>query len=64
MREKEEAAEKMRQLGAGSVADVFQIAQDRSASPERRESAAAVLGGLRYRDAVGLLIEVLSEGQE
>jgi hypothetical protein len=64
MREKEEAAEKVRQLRAGSVADVIRITQDRSASPERREAAVAVLGGLRYRDAVGLLIEVLSEGQE
>jgi HEAT repeat protein len=64
MREKEEAAEKMRQLGASSVADAIRIAQDRSESPDRREAAVAVLGGLRYRHAVGPLIEVLSEGQE
>jgi hypothetical protein len=64
MREEEEAAGKMRQLGAGSVADAIRIVRDRSESPERREAAAAVLGGLRYRDAVSPLIEVLSEGQE
>jgi hypothetical protein len=64
MHQKEEAAEKMRQLGAGSVADAIRIARDRSESPERREAAVAVLGGLRYRDSVALLIEVLSEGHE
>jgi len=64
MREREEAAAKMRQLGAGSVADAIRIAQDRSESPERREAAVAVLGGLRYRDSVGLLIDVLSEGHQ
>jgi hypothetical protein len=64
IREKEEAAGKMRQLDAGTVADVVRIMQDRSQSLERREAAASVLSGLRCREAVGPLIEVLAEGQQ
>jgi HEAT repeat protein len=63
-RAKEEAVEKMRQLGTESVADVIQLMRDRSEIPERREAATSILGGLKCRDAVGPLIEVLAEGQE
>ncbi|MGC9949230.1 MAG: HEAT repeat domain-containing protein [Bryobacteraceae bacterium] len=61
-REKEEATGKMRQLGVESVSEVIGILRDRSQSPERRGEAAAVLAGLKCRDAVGPLIEVLAEG--
>ncbi len=62
-REKDDATVSMRDLGTGSVAEVVGIVQDRSQSPERRETAAAILGGLRCRDAVLPLIEALREGQ-
>jgi HEAT repeat protein len=58
----EEASEKMRQLEVGSITDLFAILQDTSTSSERRIVAAAVLGGLKCRDAVHPLIEALAEG--
>jgi HEAT repeat protein len=64
LREREEAAAKMRELGAGSVSEVVAILQDRSHSPEKRITAAAVLGGLKCRDAVRPLIETLAEGHQ
>jgi len=54
----------MGELGAGSVTGVMRILSDRSESPERRESAAAVLGGLRCREAVEPLIDALAEGEQ
>jgi HEAT repeat protein len=62
--EKEEAIEKMRQLRAASPAEVIHLMRDRSETFERRESAASVLAGLKYRAAVEPLIEVLSEGHQ
>jgi hypothetical protein len=62
--QKEEALDKMRQLGAGSVADVIRILQDKSASSETREAAAYILRRLRCRDAVEALIDALGEGHE
>jgi hypothetical protein len=62
--QKEEALDKMRQLGVGSVAEVIRILQDQSANSESREAAASVLRGLRYRGAVEALIEVLGEGHQ
>jgi len=63
MRETEEASEKMRQLEVGSITDVLAILQDTSALSERRIAAAAILGGLKCRDAVHPLIAALAEGQ-
>jgi HEAT repeats len=63
-RHKEEAVSKMRELGAESVKEVIWLIQDRSEDPERREAAALVLAGLKCRDAVEPLIEVLSEGHQ
>jgi HEAT repeat protein len=63
-REKSEAIGKMHQLGAQSVADLIEIARNGAEALERREAAVSVLGGLRCRDAVGPLIEVLSEGHQ
>jgi hypothetical protein len=62
-REQEEATEKMRRLGAGSIAEIATILQDTQAACERRTAAAAVLGALRCRDAVDTLIEALAEGE-
>lgn len=64
LQEREGAAEKMRQLGAGSIAEVAAILQDSSAPLERRVAAAAVLGGLRRWDAVEALVEALAEGHQ
>lgn len=64
LQEREAAVEKMRQLGAGSIAEVAAILQDSSAPPDRRVAAAAVLGGFRQRDAVEALVEALAEGQQ
>jgi HEAT repeat protein len=63
-REKNEAIRKMHQSGAESVAHLIQIARNGAETLERRESAIGVLGGMRCRDAVGPLIEVLSEGHQ
>ncbi|MFN0171967.1 MAG: HEAT repeat domain-containing protein [Bryobacteraceae bacterium] len=63
MREKEEATEKMRYLEAGSISEVLAILQDASTPCERRIAAAAILGGLRCRDAVHRLVEALAEGE-
>jgi HEAT repeat protein len=60
---REGTAEKMRQLGAGSIAEVMAILQDSSAASDRRIAAADVLGGFRQRDAVDALIETLAEGE-
>ena len=64
IRAKEEAIAKMREWGAGSVAEVIGILQNRSESQERREAAATALAGLRCREAVTPLIEVLAEGEQ
>lgn len=63
-REQEEAAQKTQQLGASSLSNVIGILQDQSENAERRVEAAAILRGLRCRDAVEPLIEVLAEGQQ
>jgi HEAT repeat protein len=63
MVEREEAAEKMRQLETGSTEEVVAILQDTSAPFERRIAAAAILGALRSRRAVYPLIEALAEGE-
>ena len=60
---REGTAEKMRQLGAGSIAEVMAILQDSSKASDRRIAAADVLGGFRQRDAVHALIETLAEGE-
>ncbi len=62
--EREEATEKMRQLGAGSLPDVIGVLRDRSENSKRRVDAAAILGGLKCREAVGPLIEALAEGRQ
>jgi HEAT repeat protein len=64
VREQEEATQKTPQLGASSLSNVIGILQDHSESTERRVEASAILRGLRCRDAVEPLIEVLAEGQE
>jgi hypothetical protein len=61
-REREEATEKMRHLGAGSLPDVLGVLRDRSENSKKRVDAAAILGGLKCREAVGPLIEALAEG--
>jgi len=61
--EQQEAENKMRQLDARSPAEVIGILQNRSENAERREAAAAILGGLKCRDGVETLIEALAEGQ-
>jgi HEAT repeat protein len=63
-RDREEAAQKTVQLGATSLSDVIALLQNRSESSERRVEAAAILRGLRRREAVGPLIEALAEGQQ
>ena len=63
-REQEEATQKTRQLGASSILNVIGILQDQSENTERRVEAATILRGLKCRDAVAPLIEVLAEGQQ
>lgn len=60
---REGVAGRMRQLGAGSIAEATAILQDTSAALDRRIAAADVLGGFRRRDAVHALIETLAEGE-
>ena len=62
-RERDEATQKILQLGASSLLNVIGIIQDRSETTERRVEAAAILRGLRCRDAVGPLIEALADGE-
>lgn len=62
--QREEAAQKKSQLGAGSMAEVIRLMRDRSETAERREAAAFVLGGFKCRDAVEPLIDVLAEGHQ
>ena len=64
MQEKEEAVQKMRELGASSLGNVIVLLQDRSESTERRVAAASILRGLKCREAVGPLIEVMAEGHQ
>jgi HEAT repeat protein len=63
MREKEEAMQKMRQLEAGSTAEVLAVLRNTSQAQERRVAAAEILGAHRVRDAVLPLIEALTEGE-
>jgi hypothetical protein len=62
-RDREEASQKMRHLGASSLPEVIAILQDQSESTERRVDAASVLCGQKYRDAVVPLTNALAEGQ-
>jgi hypothetical protein len=59
-----EAVDKMGQLALESVAEVIQLMLDRSESPEKRETAAFILAGLKHRGAVEPLIQVLAEGHQ
>jgi HEAT repeat protein len=63
-RQEQEAVVKMRDLGTGSIAEVILLMKNRSEILGRRESAAFILAGLKCRDAVEPLIEVLSEGHQ
>jgi HEAT repeat protein len=58
MRQKEEALASRRQLG-----DHSNLARQ-VGTQERRQAAAEILGGLRSRDGVRALIEVLGEGRQ
>ena len=60
---KQTARETMRHLGVDSPAGVLAMLRDRSTPSERREAAAAALGGSRWREAVATLINVMAEGQ-
>jgi HEAT repeat protein len=60
---KEDSLEKMRQLGAQSVADVIRSLLDRNIELQKRIAAASVLGGLRCRAGLNALVQVLIEGQ-
>jgi hypothetical protein len=60
----EEATARMRSFGIESVAEAMIIVQKRSERAEIREAAVASLGELRFREAVGPLIEALREGQQ
>ena len=60
---KQTASETMNRFAWTSAAEVMAALEDRSALSVQREAAAAVLGGLRCRDAVATLIEALAEGQ-
>jgi hypothetical protein len=62
--DKEEAIGKMHQSGIASMAKATRVLQDQSETVERRISAASILGAFRSREALGALIEALSEGQE
>jgi HEAT repeat protein len=61
--QKEDSLEKMRQLGAQSVADVIRLLLDRNIELQKRIAAASVLGGLRCRAGLDPLVQVLIEGQ-
>lgn len=58
-----EPVDTMRQLNAHSVTDVIRLLRDKTVDQEKRIAAASVLRGLRCRDGVEALIEVLAEGQ-
>jgi HEAT repeat protein len=54
----------MGRLGAASIAEVIRTLQDRSQTPEIRETAAEILRALTCRDAVLPLIDALAEGEQ
>ena len=54
----------MRELGVESVAAVIRLLLDPTVKQEKREDAAFVLRGLRCREGIEPLIEVLAEGKQ
>lgn len=62
--QKEDSLEKMRQLGAQSVADVIRLLLDRTIGFEKRIAAASVLGSLRCRAGLDAIVQVRIEGQQ
>jgi hypothetical protein len=62
--QKEESIDKMGQLGAQSIEAVIRLLRNRTIERDKRIAAASVLGGLRCRDGLDALIEVLTEGHQ